>query len=96
MLSLSNSYILTKLVVWGVDTSDEASDFTVEFSTDGGVSYESNAETVATTDHLGTSSAALAFVPPGRRADTVRLTITNNAKWAWFRRSGGRPRGRAR
>ena len=78
-LSLDGSYHLTALVVWGVGSNDEASDFTVEFSTDVGTTYSSRMETVATSHHLGTASAALAFAPGGRRANTVRLTVTDNA-----------------
>ncbi|MCY4421488.1 MAG: fibronectin type III domain-containing protein, partial [Acidimicrobiaceae bacterium] len=92
-VALGSERELRALVVWGANTDFgfgppvyegyEASEFTVEFSTDGGDTYTGGAETVRTDKLLRDASARLASArldfSRSRRADHVRLTITDNA-----------------
>ena len=79
-LTLDGPYSLSELVIWGYGgNTNEASDFTVEFSTDGGNSYSAAAETVQTSGLVGNDHARLAF-DVAHETNFVRLTITNNAK----------------
>ena len=88
-LTLDGPYSLSELVLWGYGgNTNEASDFTVEFSTDGGNSYSTMTETVQTSAVLGNNRARLAF-DVAREANFVRLTITNNAKGRGFPGAGG-------
>ena len=89
-LTLDGPYSLSALVVWGLSTGpgNEASDFTVEFSTDGGNSYSSATETLSLDNTTGGSAARLSF-GQAHEADFVRFTITNNAKGRGFPGSGG-------
>lgn len=78
VLNLDKEYELTDLVLWGYGgNANEAAEFLVEFSLDGGGIYYDSAA-VMTSSLLGTGNATLTF---GQvfRADTVRLTMTDNA-----------------
>ncbi len=78
VLPLGRRFDLTDLVVWGYGgNANEASDFTVEFSTDGGATYHSSAA-VQTSFLLGTGQGTLTF-GGSHAADTVRITMTDNA-----------------
>ena len=90
ILTLDGPYSLSALVVWGLSTGpgNEASDFTVEFSTDGGNSYSSATETLSLDNTTGGSAARLSF-GQAHEANFVRLTTTNNAKGRGFPGSGG-------
>ena len=80
---------LRALVVWGYGgISNEAAAFTVEFSTDGGATYSSTVEKVQTEALLVDASARLDFSQP-RRADTVRITVTDNARGLGYGGPGG-------
>ena len=88
-LTLDDTYGLNALVVWGWDdNTNAASDFTVEFSTDGGVSYSTGTETVQTSGVLDDAHAELSF-DAVHQANFVRLTITNNANGRGFSGAGG-------
>ena len=89
-LTLDGPYSLSALVVWGLSTNpgNEASDFAVEFSTDGGNSYSSATETLSLDNTTGGSAARLSF-GQAHEANFVRFTITNNAKGRGFPGSGG-------
>ena len=91
-LTLDGPHTLMALVVWGYQGSaNEATDFTVEFSTDGGQSYVAT-ETVQTSALLGAAGAAgagrLEF-DETHEANHVRLTITSNARVRGFSTVGG-------
>ena len=91
ILALDGHYNLSTLVIWGQFSSaigNEASNFRVEFSTDGGATYSPNTETVQTHSTVGSNHARLSFAMP-HQANYVRLTITNNAKGRGFSGSGG-------
>ena len=90
ILTLDGPYSLSALVVWGLSTGpgNEASDFTVEFSTDGGNSYSSATETLSLDNTTGGSAARLSF-GQAHEANFVRLTATNNAKGRGFPGAGG-------
>ncbi len=75
-LDLGGSFDLTDLVVWGHGNANEASDFLVEFSTDGGATYYAS-RLVQTSSFLNTSSAVLTFGGVFE-ADFIRLTMLNN------------------
>ena len=78
-LDLGRARELDALVVWGFGgNANEASAFTVEFSTDGGDTYSTDTESVQTSELLGAGSERLDF-SRSRRADNVRLTVTANA-----------------
>ena len=86
---LGQRHELRGLVVWGFGGSlDEASDFTVEFSTDGGKTYGSERESVRTSTVLGTDNELLAF-NSSREADQVRVTVTGNGKSRGWAGTGG-------
>ena len=88
-LTLDGPYSLSELVIWGYGGStNEASDFTVAFSTDGGSSYSAATETVQTSGLVGNDHARLSF-GMAHEANFVRLTITNNAKGRGFPGAGG-------
>ena len=88
-LTLDKRYSLSSLVIWGAGgNTSEASDFTVEFSTDGGTSYDAETETVQTAAVSGNNHAQLSF-GKAHRANFVRLTITNNAEGRGFSGAGG-------
>ena len=88
-LTLDKRYSLSSLVIWGVGgNTNEASDFTVEFSTDGGITYNAMTETVRTDGVAGNNHAQLSFIE-AREANFVRLTITNNAKGRGFPGTAG-------
>ncbi|MCY4421495.1 MAG: fibronectin type III domain-containing protein, partial [Acidimicrobiaceae bacterium] len=79
VLELDGERELRALVVWGVTLAGmEASEFEVEFSTDGGSTYTGGAEVVQTSKLLLNQSGRLDFSRP-RRADHVRITVTSNA-----------------
>jgi hypothetical protein len=87
VLTLGGLYELSQLVVWGYGgNNNEASDFSVEFSTDGGTTF-SGSETVATTKLLGGNSAALPF-SAAHAANAVRITMTQNAGGRGFSGAG--------
>lgn len=78
ILPFGRPYDVTDLVVWGYGgNANEASDFTVEFSTDGGLTF-GGAVQVQTSFLLGTGEATL---PLGgaSTANAVRVTMTDNA-----------------
>ena len=88
-LTLDGLYSLSALVIWGYGGSPGvASDFTVEFSTDGGNSYSLATETVQTSGLVGNDHARLSFGQT-HEANFVRLTITNNAAGRGFSGDGG-------
>ena len=88
-LTLDRRYSLSDLVIWGAqDNANEATDFTVEFSTDGGTTYSAATETVQTSAVIASGHARLSF-DMAHEADTVRLTITKNAKGRGFAGAGG-------
>ena len=78
VFNLDSIQDLTDMVVWGYanGNSNGGSDFTVEFSQDGGATYYASTE-VASGDHLGQDNATLTF-DDIYAANTVRVTITNN------------------
>lgn len=87
VFALGGFYELTQLVVWGYGgNNNEATDFTVEFSTDGGTSFAGE-ENVQTTRLLGGGSEGLSFSKP-RAANAVRLTMTNNGGGRGFSGAG--------
>ncbi|MDG2125974.1 MAG: hypothetical protein P8J87_19905, partial [Verrucomicrobiales bacterium] len=87
LLPLPSESTLTHLVLWGYSgNNNEGSNFTLEFSTDGGTTFPSST-TVATSNLVSTASTALAF-PASFDADTVRLTITDNAGGRGFSGAG--------
>ena len=89
VLGLGRQRELRALVVWGYGgNSSEASEFTVEFSTDGGNSYSTDTEAVETAALLGSGSARLDF-SRSRRADFVRVTVTDNAAGSGHGGAGG-------
>ena len=87
----ADTHQLSGLVVWGFGGSlDEASDFSLEFSTDSGSTYGGVVETVQTSSLLGMGNELLAFDAP-RAANQVRLTVTENAQGrGWTGPGGGR------
>ena len=88
-LTLDGLYSLSALVIWGYGgNANVASDFTVEFSTDGGNSYSLATETVQTSGLVGNDHARLSFGQT-HEANFVRLTITNNAAGRGFSGAGG-------
>ena len=85
----ADTHRLSGLVVWGFGGSlDEASDFSLEFSTDSGIRYGSVVETVQTSSLLGMGNELLAFATP-RTANQVRLTVTENAQGRGWTGPGG-------
>ena len=88
-LFLGRTQSLMALVVWGLAGSlDEATDFSVEFSTDGGVNFDLATEAVRTGALLGEQSEVLLF-DRVHDANAVRLTITENAHGRAFPGSEG-------
>ena len=89
-LTLDGLYSLSALVVWGLSTNhgNEASNFRVEFSSDGGVTYSSATETLGLDRRTDGTAVRLSFGDE-REANFVRLTITNNAKGRGFPGAGG-------
>lgn len=88
VVDLSEIRSLTALTVWGYGgNNNEASDFFVEFSTDGGTTWSTSTETVATSALLGDNNEILAFSDI-HLADAVRLTITENAGGRGFGGTG--------
>ena len=88
-LTLDRRYSLSDLVIWGAENNaNEATDFTVEFSTDGGMTYSAATETVQTGAVIASGHARLSF-GMAHEANFVRLTITNNAKGRGFAGAGG-------
>lgn len=86
-ITLDAPYMLTHLVVWGYGgNNNEATDFEVEFSTDGGVTFGGK-ETVQVSTLLGGNSEGLAF-QTGHAANAVRLTAVNNAGGRGFTGAG--------
>ena len=78
LLDLAGPYLLTDLIVWGYGgNANEASDFTVEFSRDGGASFYASVD-VQANYLIGQGMATLPF-GGSFLADTVRLTMTDNA-----------------
>ncbi len=80
-LDLGASYCLTGLAVWGADAAasgDEAADFRVELSDDGGLTFDAGTELVRTSGPLGAGNELLAF-SQAHAANRVRITITDNA-----------------
>ena len=89
----ADTHRLSGLVVWGFGGSlDEASDFSLEFSTDGGIAYGGVVETVRTASLLGMGNELLAFDAP-RTANQVRLTVTENAQGRGWTGTGGEREG---
>ena len=85
----ADTHRLSGLVVWGFGGSlDEASDFSLEFSTDSGIAYGGVVETVQTSSLLGMGNELLAFATP-RTANQVRLTVTENAQGRGWTGPGG-------
>ena len=88
VVDLGNTVELQAMVVWGYrGIANEASDFIVEFSDNGGASYHAS-ETVRTSALLARRSEVLNFVLL-HSANTVRLTIVDNADGRNFRGPGG-------
>ena len=88
-LFLGRTQSLMALVVWGLAGSlDEATDFSVAFSTDGGVNFDLATEAVRTGALLGEQSEVLLF-DRVHDANAVRLTITENAHGRAFPGSEG-------
>ena len=86
-LVLADKYELSHLVVWGYGgNNNEASDFTVEFSTDGGATF-SGSETVQTSALLGGNAEALPFASV-HAANAIRVTMINNAGGRGFGGAG--------
>jgi len=82
--TLGGSFSLSDLVIWGYSGNlNEATDFFVEFSNDNGVTYPSNT-TAASTHLLGFGSGRLPFVGGSFVANSIRMTITNNAQGRGF------------
>ena len=80
-LGLGDSYNMSGLVIWGypLDSSAEAKDFTLEFSTDGGSNYTGGTENVVNVSALGgNSNAAILTFSQVRTANFVRMTFTDN------------------
>ena len=89
----ADTHRLSGLVVWGFGGSlDEASDFSLEFSTDSGSTYGGVVETVQTSSLLGMGNELLAFATP-RTANQVRLTVTENAQGRGWTGTGGEREG---
>lgn len=85
---LGGTHDISAMVVWGYGgNTNEGTDFSVEFSTDGGVTY-ANVENVQTSALLVDTSATLAFSTP-RAANKIRVTVTNNANGRGFAGAGG-------
>jgi hypothetical protein len=77
-LALGKSFSLSDLVVWGYGgNANEASDFRLEFSTDGGASFYAQ-KVVQTSFLLGNGNAVLSLGGIFD-ADFVRITMINNA-----------------
>ena len=88
-LFLGRTQSLMALAVWGLAGSlDEATDFSVAFSTDGGVNFDLATEAVRTGALLGEQSEVLLF-DRVHDANAVRLTITENAHGRAFPGSEG-------
>ena len=86
---LGRTQSLMALVVWGLGGSlDEATDFLVEFSIDGGVHYDLSTEVVRTGVLLRERSETLLF-DRVHDANAVRLTIVENAHGRAFPGSEG-------
>lgn len=87
VLSLPGLFELSDLVVWGYGgNNNEATDFSVEFSTDGGTTF-SGSESVQTKALLGGNGAALTFAQK-HSANAVRVTMTNNGGGREFTGAG--------
>ena len=89
-MTLDGLYSLSALVVWGLSTNhgNEASNFRVEFSSDGGATYSSATETLGLDRRTDGNAVRLSFGDE-HEANFVRLTITNNAKGRGFPGAGG-------
>ncbi len=88
IVNLDKHYFLESLVVWGYGgNTNEGSNFTVEFSDDGGTSYYDFVN-VQTSALLGVNQETLTFTY-GYRANAVRITITDNAGGRGFPGVGG-------
>ena len=86
-LTLGSLFDLSHLVVWGYGgNNNEGTDFTVEFSTDGGVTF-GGSENVQTSALLGGNSEALEFTQK-HTANAVRITMTNNGGGRGFGGAG--------
>ena len=86
---LGRTQSLMALVVWGLGGDlDEATDFTVEFSTDGGLHFDLAIETIRTGALLGERSEVMMF-DRVHDANAVRLTITQNALGRGYSGSDG-------
>ncbi|MCZ7635115.1 MAG: LamG domain-containing protein [Verrucomicrobia bacterium] len=86
-LTLGSLFDLSHLVVWGYGgNNNEATDFTVEFSTDGGAPF-TGSESVQTSALLGGNSEALEFTQK-HTANAVRITMTNNGGGRGFGGAG--------
>ena len=82
VFDLGGTYQLTDFVNWGYSTAwassiNEALDFTLEFSTDGGASYTGNV-LVDQSSPLGLGNPATHSLGGSITADHVRVTITDN------------------
>ncbi|PIA77830.1 hypothetical protein BFR04_10435 [Gaetbulibacter sp. 4G1] len=80
-LDLGDSYNMSALIIWGypLDSSAEAKDITLEFSTDGGASYASGTENVVSVSALGgNSNAAILIFSSIKTANFVRMSFTDN------------------
>ena len=80
-LGLDGTYLLSELVIWGYPPSagNEATDFTLRFSTDGCTTYSTQSETVQADSVAGSGAARLAL-SERHRANCVELTIIANAR----------------
>lgn len=87
VLTLGADYQLSHLVVWGYGgNNNEATDFTVEFSSDGGVTF-AGSEAVQTSALLGGNAEALGF-STNYTANAVRITMTDNGGGRGFSGAG--------
>ena len=81
-LPLDATYFLTDLVFWGYHfggpNGNEAREFTVDFSTNGGTTYGSSVSVAQPLGSHTTLNAATLSLGGTFEADAVRLTITDN------------------
>ncbi|CAN5435495.1 hypothetical protein BH23VER1_BH23VER1_10070 [soil metagenome] len=86
--SLDGHYSISDLVFWGyhfgAPNGNEAKSFTLEFSTDGGLTYPISA-TVSNTDGLTQGIAKTLPVGGNFSANSIRMTVTDN----WFEDAPG-------
>ena len=89
VLGLPSTLYVTALVIWGHGYSaHDATDFEVEFSTDGGTSY-GTAIQVKTDQALAGGSATTLRFESAHQANAVRLSVTQNAGSRGFGGLGG-------